>query len=74
MTRRRIYYETMEAVLARADKTIVEPNGGRLYTSDAADELTAASPGAMPLLINTIPRIADISMIYNNRSVIETPQ
>lgn len=27
VTRRRMYYETMEAVLANTDKTIVEPNG-----------------------------------------------
>jgi membrane protease subunit HflK len=27
VTRRRMYYETMEAVLAKSDKTIVEPNG-----------------------------------------------
>jgi membrane protease subunit HflK len=31
VTRRRMYYETMEAVLARADKTIVEPNGVAPY-------------------------------------------
>jgi membrane protease subunit HflK len=31
VTRRRIYYETMEAVLARSDKTIIEPNGVAPY-------------------------------------------
>ena len=40
VTRRRMYYETMEAVLARTDKTIVEPRGVVPY-------LTA--PGARPL-------------------------
>jgi membrane protease subunit HflK len=28
VTRRRMYYETMEAVLAKSDKTIVETPGG----------------------------------------------
>ena len=31
VTRRRMYYETMEAVLANTDKTIVEPNGVTPY-------------------------------------------
>lgn len=31
VTRRRMYYETMEAVLAKSDKTIVEPNGVAPY-------------------------------------------
>lgn len=31
VTRRRMYYETMEAVLARSDKTIVEPNAVAPY-------------------------------------------
>ncbi|WP_174298050.1 protease modulator HflK [Sphingomonas bacterium] len=31
VTRRRMYYETMEAVLANTDKTIVEPNGVMPY-------------------------------------------
>jgi membrane protease subunit HflK len=31
VTRRRMYYETMEAVMAKADKTIVEPNGVAPY-------------------------------------------
>jgi modulator of FtsH protease HflK len=31
VTRRRMYYETMEAVLSNTDKTIVEPNGVMPY-------------------------------------------
>ena len=31
VTRRRMYYETMEAVMAKSDKTIVEPNGVAPY-------------------------------------------
>ncbi|MEY2928215.1 MAG: hypothetical protein RL367_2692 [Pseudomonadota bacterium] len=31
VTRRRMYYETMEQILARTDKTIVEPNGVAPY-------------------------------------------
>jgi modulator of FtsH protease HflK len=31
VTRRRMYYETMEEILARSDKTIVEPNGVAPY-------------------------------------------
>ncbi|WP_375286320.1 protease modulator HflK [Sphingomonas sp.] len=31
VTRRRMYYETMEAVLARSDKTVIEPNGVAPY-------------------------------------------
>lgn len=31
VTRRRLYYETMESVLAKTDKTVVEPNGVQTY-------------------------------------------
>ena len=31
MTRRRLYYETMESVLGKTDKTIVESNGVTPY-------------------------------------------
>lgn len=41
VTRRRMYYETMEAVLARTDKTIVEPRGVVPY-------LTAPGARALP--------------------------
>lgn len=45
VTRRRMYYETMEAVLAKADKTIVEPDGVTPYLPlDQTRRLT--EPGA----------------------------
>lgn len=55
VTRRRIYYETMEAVLARVDKTIVEPAGvapylalppGRKLTEPSAPQPAAPQPQA----------------------------
>ncbi|MGI4731779.1 MAG: protease modulator HflK [Janthinobacterium lividum] len=57
VTRRRMYYETMEAVLANTDKTIVEPNNVMPYLPldrarklpDAAQaEAQAAVPAANP--------------------------
>ncbi len=47
VTRRRMYYETMEAVLAKADKTIVEPSGVTPYLPlDRARKLTEPEPAA----------------------------
>ena len=54
VTRRRMYYETMEAVLANTDKTIVEPNGVTPYLPldrakrlrEPGEEATAATPAA----------------------------
>lgn len=55
VTRRRMYYETMEAVLANTDKTIVEPNGVTPYLPlDRAKRLrepgeeASATTGATP--------------------------
>jgi membrane protease subunit HflK len=51
VTRRRMYYETMEAVLAKTDKTIVEPNGVNTYLPlDRARRLAepAAAAAATP--------------------------
>lgn len=52
VTRRRMYYETMEAVLANTDKTIVEPNGVTPYLPldrakrlrDPGEDATATTP------------------------------
>ncbi|MEA1084336.1 FtsH protease activity modulator HflK [Sphingomonas sp. CD22] len=45
VTRRRMYYETMEAVLAKSDKTIVEANGVVPYLPlDRARRLPDAAP------------------------------
>ncbi|SEL24761.1 protease FtsH subunit HflK [Sphingomonas palmae] len=54
VTRRRMYYETMEAVLANTDKTIVEPNGVTPYLPldrakrlrEPGEEATTATPAA----------------------------
>ena len=56
VTRRRMYYETMEAVLAKSDKTVVEPQGvvpylgvpgaRRVIDPQAAPEPTPAQPAA----------------------------
>ncbi|KQU48168.1 peptidase [Sphingomonas sp. Leaf339] len=50
VTRRRMYYETMEAVLAKSDKTIVEPSGVVSYlplpSAKQAGEPQAAQPAA----------------------------
>lgn len=57
VTRRRMYYETMEAVLANTDKTIVEPNGVMSYlpldrarklpdAAATADAATVTAPAA----------------------------
>jgi membrane protease subunit HflK len=56
VTRRRMYYETMEAVLANTDKTIVEPNGVTPYLPldrtrrlrEPGEEATAATPTPAP--------------------------
>lgn len=52
VTRRRMYYETMEAVLAKTDKTIVEtPGVAPILPLDRARKLTepqAAAPDAAP--------------------------
>ncbi len=54
VTRRRMYYETMEAVLAKSDKTIVEPQGVVPYLPipgarrAAEPEVTAPAQGAAP--------------------------
>lgn len=46
VTRRRMYYETMEQVLAKTDKTIVEPGGTIPYLPLGARALPDASQGA----------------------------
>ena len=54
VTRRRMYYETMEAVMAKADKTIVEPNGVAPYLAlppgrrAAEPEVTTTPQPAQP--------------------------
>ncbi len=49
VTRRRMYYETMEAVLAKADKTIVEPNGVTPYLPlDRARKVTEPEVAPAP--------------------------
>lgn len=56
VTRRRMYYETMEAVLANTDKTIVEPNGVTPYLPldrakrlrEPGEEAPAAATTATP--------------------------
>lgn len=54
VTRRRMYYETMEAVLAKTDKTIVEPNGVTPYLpldrvrKLAEPEVATPAPAAAP--------------------------
>ena len=44
VTRRRLYYETMEAVLAKSNKTIVETNGVTPYLPLPAARGGAAQP------------------------------
>lgn len=54
VTRRRMYYETMEAVLANTDKTVVEPSGVMPYLPldrahklpDAAADATSVAPAS----------------------------
>jgi len=48
VTRRRLYYETMEAVLSKADKTIVEPRGVTPYLPlpEVQRRAAAADPAA----------------------------
>ncbi|UVO51932.1 protease modulator HflK [Sphingomonas sp. SUN019] len=52
VTRRRMYYETMEAVLAKTDKTIVEPSGVMPYLplgqQRKLEEPRAAAPATLP--------------------------
>lgn len=47
VTRKRMYYETMEAVLSNTDKTIVEPNGIAPYLplGSARPRVTVEEPG-----------------------------
>ena len=47
VTRRRMYYETMEAVLAKSDKTIVEPTGVVPYLNTRGQQ-PAGEPAAQP--------------------------
>lgn len=47
VTRRRMYYETMEAVLAKSDKTIVEPQGVVPYLNARGGQ-PAGEPVAQP--------------------------
>ena len=47
VTRRRMYYETMEAVLAKSDKTIVEPQGVVPYLNARGGQ-TPAEPVVQP--------------------------
>ena len=50
VTRRRMYYETMEAVLAKSDKTIVEAPGVNTYLPlDRVRKLPDAAPAAQPV-------------------------
>ena len=53
VTRRRMYYETMEAVLARSDKTVVEANGVVPYLP-----LNGAKPLASPAEAPAQPAVA----------------
>ena len=56
VTRRRMYYDTMERVLSQTDKTVVETNGVQTYlplpevrrSSRPAPQPTAASPAGQP--------------------------
>ena len=47
VTRRRLYYETMESVLGQTDKTIVEPSGVTPYLS--LPEVRRRAPAAAPV-------------------------
>lgn len=48
VTRRRMYYETMEKVLAKSDKTIVEPQNVVPYLAPPARRLTEPTVSATP--------------------------
>lgn len=48
VTRRRLYYETMEAVLAKSNKTIVEARGVTPYLPLPAARGNAAEPASQP--------------------------
>jgi membrane protease subunit HflK len=47
VTRRRLYYETMESVLGQTDKTIVEPSGVTPYLS--LPEVRRRAPADAPV-------------------------
>ena len=56
VTRRRMYYETMEAVLAKSDKTIVEPSNVVPYLqSQGARRLPDSVPAAPAAVTSTQP-------------------
>lgn len=48
VTRRRLYYETMESVLSKTDKTFVEPNGVQTYLPLPELKRRAANPPSPP--------------------------
>ena len=48
VTRRRMYYETMEKVLAKTDKTVIEAPGITPYLPLGQPRATPAAPSAAP--------------------------
>jgi len=55
VTRRRMYYETMESVLAKTDKTIVEGGGGVTPYLPLPEVRRRAPPAAVPAQIRVTP-------------------
>ena len=55
VTRRRLYYETMESVLSKTDKTILEADGVTPYLPlpEVRRRAQAAGAGTPPAVVNT---------------------